>query len=178
MILIAVQVIGFLIAIVIFAIVTPVTEPIDGPWIAVAVALEFSAFYYIGSWFLLKRTPGMIPFHLYIVRAVDGSCVRAAGALVRSVGVLGPLWSWYLLLGFFDRLPVWAFIALLVVAPISTLVLIYIGVDKHKQGFHDKLARTFVIKTRTSTYDCSAAPAASTPLFGRGIAPARSNTLW
>jgi uncharacterized RDD family membrane protein YckC len=101
---------------------------------ALAYALLSSvvfAVYCVLFWTVLGRTPGMAVLGLRVVTG-DG----ASPGLVRSVvRVLAYAISAILLLGF-----------------------AWIAVDRRRQGFHDKIARTFVI------YDRRDAPAADRPV--------------
>jgi uncharacterized RDD family membrane protein YckC len=70
------------------------------------------------SWSFAGRTPGMALFGVRVVR-LDGTPVNPARSVVRALGYIV---SAILMLGF-----------------------IWIAVDRRRQGFHDKLAGTFVI---------------------------------
>jgi uncharacterized RDD family membrane protein YckC len=170
-ILVLLQVMAFL-AMLVIALFWPGQPSLDSNRLALAATLWVSAVYYICFWVLAHRTLGMMPFHLYVVRTLDGGCLRVGWAFVRAPGVVVPAWAFYLAL--FSQNPSDSAIALLLaVWALLTLAQVYIAFDDHKQGLHDKLARTFVIKTRTSGYDCSSAPATATPLFRRGAPAAR-----
>ena len=72
-------------------------------------------------WGLTSQTPGMMALNLRIVRAEDGGPIDLGRAGLRAVGAL---LSWWLLwIGF-----------------------IWEGFDPRKQGWHDKIARTFVVR--------------------------------
>lgn len=80
-----------------------------------------SAVYFVAFWALRGQTPGMMLFGLRIVRAEDGARVDVVTAVIR-----------YLML-------------------IVSFALIFLGVaavafDRHKQGWHDKLVRTVVVR--------------------------------
>jgi uncharacterized RDD family membrane protein YckC len=82
-----------------------------------ALPVVFGA-YCAGFWTLLGRTPGMMLLGLRVV-TVDGDRPGARRSIIRAVGY----WvSAILLLGF-----------------------AWIAVDRRSQGFHDKLAGTFVV---------------------------------
>jgi len=70
------------------------------------------------SWSLAGRTPGMALFGVRVI-CLDGSAPSPVRSVVR---VLGYIVSAILMLGF-----------------------IWIAVDRRRQGFHDKIARTFVV---------------------------------
>lgn len=80
------------------------------------------AVYCAGFWTLLGRTPGMMALGLRVVDA-DGGAPGVYRSVVRALGY----WvSAILLIGF-----------------------AWIAVDRHRQGFHDKLAGTYVVYDRT-----------------------------
>jgi uncharacterized RDD family membrane protein YckC len=77
--------------------------------------------YFIGFWSLRGQTPGMIPFRLRVVRAADCSRPDWIISLLRYVGL------------------------------IISIVVFFLGViwaafDGRKQGWHDKIAGTVVIR--------------------------------
>lgn len=77
--------------------------------------------YCAGFWTLLGRTPGMMVLGLRVV-AADGGAPGARRSVVRALGY----WiSAILLIGF-----------------------IWIAIDRQRQGFHDKLAGTYVVYDR------------------------------
>jgi uncharacterized RDD family membrane protein YckC len=77
--------------------------------------------YFVGFWAWRGQTPGMIPFDMRIVLAADGSKPDWVQMLLRYVGLI-----------------------------ISFLILflgvIWVGFDRRKQGWHDKIARTVVVR--------------------------------
>jgi uncharacterized RDD family membrane protein YckC len=77
--------------------------------------------YFIGFWSLRGQTPGMIPLRLRVVRAADGMRPDWVASLLRYVG---------LILGFAAIL----------------LGVIWVAFDSRRQGWHDKLAGTFVVR--------------------------------
>jgi len=79
--------------------------------------------YFVGSWALFGRTAGMAPFRLRILRATDGSRLGPGRASVRFLGML---------LSFF----------------IFFVGVIWVAADSKKQGWHDKLAGTVVVRPR------------------------------
>lgn len=91
-------------------------------WIAVSgvVSFLFVAGYYIFFWSLIAQTPGKMIMGLRIV-AVDGSPVTVWQSVRRFVGYIVSL---ILFLGY-----------------------IWILVDDRRQGWHDKIASTFVVYT-------------------------------
>ena len=174
MILVLLEAIVFL-AMLTIALIWGGSHIIDVALFALAATLQVSAVYYIGFWVLAHRTLGMMPFNMYVVRTRDGGCLGVGWAFLRAVGVVLPAWAFYLALFAFVEpyQPLLAVIAFLAVWLLLTLAQAYIAFDSRKQALHDKLARTFVIKTRTAAYDCESAPAAATPLFQRGVARPR-----
>jgi len=79
------------------------------------------ALYFVGFWSLATRTPGMMPFHLRVLRAIDGRPIGIGMALVRYIG---------LLISFF----------------VILLGVIWVAIDPRRQGWHDKMAGTFVVQ--------------------------------
>lgn len=82
--------------------------------------LLISTVYFLGAWILFGTTLGMRVFGMRIVKA-DGAKLTPTAAVIRYVGL------------------------------IISFVVIFIGViwvafDKNKQGWHDKMAGTFVVR--------------------------------
>jgi uncharacterized RDD family membrane protein YckC len=81
----------------------------------------FSAVYYVGFWTWRGQTPGMMLFGLRVARETDGSPPGLARSILRYVGYF-----------------------------ISQLVLfigfIWVAFDSRKQGWHDKIAGTVVVR--------------------------------
>ena len=88
---------------------------------ASAIQLLVDLVYFVGFWVWRAQTPGMIPFNLRVVRADNGENIDIARGILRYVGVI-----------------------------ISFLVLflgvIWVAFDARKQGWHDKLAGTVVVR--------------------------------
>jgi uncharacterized RDD family membrane protein YckC len=80
-----------------------------------------SLVYFLGFWVWRGQTPGMIPFDLRVVRADNGENIDIGRAILRYVGVII------------------SFIVLL-------LGVIWVAFDARKQGWHDKLAGTVVVR--------------------------------
>jgi len=77
--------------------------------------------YIIGFWGARGQTPGMMAFNLRIVRAENGAPIDFGKAVIRYVGYI--------------------------IASIPFgLGLIWAGFDARKQGWHDKIANTFVVR--------------------------------
>jgi uncharacterized RDD family membrane protein YckC len=77
--------------------------------------------YFVGFWVWRAQTPGMIPFNLRVVRADNGENIDIGRAILRYVGVII------------------SFLVLL-------LGVIWVAFDARKQGWHDKLANTVVVR--------------------------------
>jgi uncharacterized RDD family membrane protein YckC len=77
--------------------------------------------YFVGFWSLRGQTPGMIPFNMRIVMADDGSKPDWVRMLLRYVG-------------------------LLIGIVVFFLGVIWAGFDRRKQGWHDKMAGTVVVR--------------------------------
>jgi uncharacterized RDD family membrane protein YckC len=86
-----------------------------------ALGTLFGLVYFVGFWGWRGQTPGMMAFNMRVVRAEDGGGVDWVRALLRYVGL------------------------------IISFVVILIGViwaafDDRKQGWHDKIAGTLVVR--------------------------------
>jgi uncharacterized RDD family membrane protein YckC len=79
------------------------------------------ALYFIGFWSARSQTPGMMALNLRIVRVQDGGPLDAGRAAIRYVG--------YLISGF-----------------VLCLGFLWVAFDPRKQGWHDKIAQTFVVR--------------------------------
>jgi uncharacterized RDD family membrane protein YckC len=77
--------------------------------------------YFAGLWALRGQTIGMAPFGLRVVRASDGARIGPGRAIGRFAG---------LILSFFVLL----------------IGVVWVAADSRKQGWHDKLARTVVVR--------------------------------
>jgi uncharacterized RDD family membrane protein YckC len=89
--------------------------------------------YFCGLWLLAGQTVGMAPFGLRVVRQSDGSRLGPGRAIGRFFGLL------------------LSFAALLI-------GVIWVAADRNKQGWHDKLARTVVVRNARGTSTDVAAP--------------------
>jgi uncharacterized RDD family membrane protein YckC len=78
-------------------------------------------FYFVGFWAWRGQTPGMIPFRLRVVKASDGSKPDWVVGLLRYVGLI---------------------ISIIVIF----IGLIWAAFDSRKQGWHDKIAGTLVVR--------------------------------
>jgi uncharacterized RDD family membrane protein YckC len=77
--------------------------------------------YFIGFWSLRGQTPGMIPLRLRVVKAADGTRPDWVTGLLRYVG-------------------------LIISFAVILLGVIWVAFDARKQGWHDKIASTFVVR--------------------------------
>jgi uncharacterized RDD family membrane protein YckC len=77
--------------------------------------------YFVGFWTLRAQTPGMIVFNMRVVRADNGQKIDVARAFLRYVGLI---------------------ISFIVIF----LGVIWVAFDSRKQGWHDKLAGTLVVR--------------------------------
>ena len=81
----------------------------------------FPVVYFIGFWTWLGRTPGLMLFGLRVAKEADGTPPGFARSVLRYVGYV---LSWIaLFIGF-----------------------IWVAFDSRKQGWHDKIAGTFVVR--------------------------------
>ena len=76
--------------------------------------------YFIGFWVWRGQTPGKMVLRIKIVRT-DGTNITLSAALLRYLGYM-------------------------VSAAIFFIGFIWIAFDRHKQGLHDKMADTYVVK--------------------------------
>ncbi|HEY7968877.1 MAG TPA: RDD family protein [Candidatus Limnocylindrales bacterium] len=79
--------------------------------------------YFVGLWAWRGQTVGMMPFGLHVVRTVDGARPDIVQAFLRYVG-------------------------LIISFAVLLLGVIWVAFDGQKQGWHDKLARTVVVRRR------------------------------
>jgi uncharacterized RDD family membrane protein YckC len=77
--------------------------------------------YFVGMWAWRGQTLGMMPFNLKVLRADDGGPVDIVRALLRYVGL------------------VISFVVILI-------GVIWVAFDSRKQGWHDKMASTVVVR--------------------------------
>jgi uncharacterized RDD family membrane protein YckC len=86
-----------------------------------ALGFLIDLLYFVGFWAWRGQSPGMIPFNMRIVMADDGSKVDVVRCLLRYVG-------------------------LIISFVILFLGVIWVGFDRRKQGWHDKIAGTVVVR--------------------------------
>jgi uncharacterized RDD family membrane protein YckC len=86
-----------------------------------ALSTLIGLLYFIGFWAWRGQTVGMMPFNMQVVSVADGKKIDAVRGLLRYVGYI--ISAIPLLLGF-----IWA------------------AFDSRKQGWHDKIASTVVIR--------------------------------
>ncbi len=106
----------------------PPTPPPTDPPPGISINFQFNALgtlfglvYFVGFWAWRGQTPGMIPFRMRIVRAADGSRPDWVIALLRYVG-------------------------LIISIVVFLLGVIWAAFDGRKQGWHDKIAGTLVVR--------------------------------
>lgn len=88
-----------------------------------SVAQLFPIVYFIGFWTWRGQTPGMMLFGMHVVRDADGSPPGFGRSILRYVGYF--VSSLLLFIGF-----------------------IWVAFDRKKQGWHDKIAGTVVVRTQ------------------------------
>ena len=100
------------------------TAVMDGIYPTFWLLQLFPVAYFIGFWTWLGKTPGMMLFGLRVARETDGSKPSLGRSFLRYVGY----WlSWIaLFIGF-----------------------IWVAFDSRKQGWHDKIAGTVVVRQST-----------------------------
>jgi uncharacterized RDD family membrane protein YckC len=86
-----------------------------------AIGLLIDLVYFVGFWTWRGQSPGMIPFNMRIVLAADGGKVDVVRSLLRYVG-------------------------LIISIVILFLGVIWVAFDRRKQGWHDKIAGTVVVR--------------------------------
>jgi len=86
-----------------------------------SIGLLINLVYFVGFWAWRGQSPGMIPFNMRIAMADDGARVDVVRCLLRYVG-------------------------LLISFSILFLGVIWVGFDQRKQGWHDKIAGTVVVR--------------------------------
>jgi uncharacterized RDD family membrane protein YckC len=130
-----VRVLAFILDAIILGVLTSAIAPLSGTGTMVqvqggvfeinyganAVGTLVGLLYFIGFWVWRGQTPGMMPFNMRVVRADTGEQVDWVRGLLRYVGLL------------------------------ISFVVIFIGViwaafDSRKQGWHDKIANTVVVR--------------------------------
>ena len=94
---------------------------VDVNYGANAVGGLIGLLYFVGFWTWRGQTIGMIPFNLSVVTVEDGSRPDVVRSFLRYVG-------------------------LIISFAIILLGVIWVAFDAQKQGWHDKLARTLVVR--------------------------------
>ena len=132
-----VRFLAFLIDGILLGIVTAALAPVWGPAFTVtgtgtATAIQMNAqanaigtlvglIYFAGMWSWRGQTIGMMPFNMKVVGVADGKSIDIFRGLLRYVGFI--------------------------IAAIPLLIgLIWAAFDSRKQGWHDKIAGTFVVR--------------------------------
>ncbi|HEY6608887.1 MAG TPA: RDD family protein, partial [Candidatus Limnocylindria bacterium] len=86
-----------------------------------ALSSLFGLVYFVGFWAFRGQTPGQIPFRMRVVRVSDGTRPDVVIALLRYVG-------------------------LIISFAVLLLGVIWVAFDGRKQGWHDKIASTLVVR--------------------------------
>ena len=89
--------------------------------LVVLLAILLLVFGYFPFWWARGATPGMMPFRMRVVRTEDGSRIGIGRAILRYLGFL-------------------------VAGSFMYIGLIWAAFDERKQGWHDKIADTYVIR--------------------------------
>ena len=130
-----VRVVAFILDAIVLGVITAALAPLIGGgsvvtiedgtysvnYAANAVGLLVDLVYFVGFWTWRGQSPGMIPFNMQVVLAADGSRIDFVRALLRYVGLII------------------SFVVLL-------LGVIWVAFDRRKQGWHDKIAGTVVVR--------------------------------
>ncbi len=117
--------------------------------IAAVLSLVISAVYFVYTWTTMKASPGQRMLGLMVVNEADGSALTQNQAIMRWALLSGP---WILSL-VFQQVYGGAILGLLVsLAGLGwTIYLLYTTAnDPKRQGFHDKYAKTVVVKPVTT----------------------------
>jgi uncharacterized RDD family membrane protein YckC len=86
-----------------------------------AVGTLIGLVYFVGFWSWRGQTVGMMPFQLWVVRVQDGARPDVVQAFLRYVG-------------------------LIISFAVILLGVIWVAFDSRKQGWHDKMAQTLVVR--------------------------------
>lgn len=118
---------------IVLGVITAALAPIWGPQVTVtgtqftvnaqanAISTLLGLVYFIGFWAWRGQTVGMMPFNMRVVGVADGKKIDAVRGLLRYVGII------------------------ISIIPLF-LGLIWAAFDARKQGWHDKIAGTVVIR--------------------------------
>jgi uncharacterized RDD family membrane protein YckC len=97
------------------------TRPEEMDFTGSGISLLVGLVYFVAFWSWRGQTPGMMPFNMTVVRADDGGKIDWVRALLRYVGLI---------------------ISFLVIF----IGVIWVAFDSRKQGWHDKIAGTVVVR--------------------------------
>ncbi len=86
-----------------------------------ALSTLFGVAYFVGFWGWRGQTPGMMAFNMRVVRADDGGTIDWVRALLRYIG-------------------------LIISFAVILIGVIWAAFDSRKQGWHDKIASTVVVR--------------------------------
>jgi uncharacterized RDD family membrane protein YckC len=129
-----IRVVAFILDAIVLSVIAAALGPFAGTGTVVQTGTQFTVnyqasglqtllglVYFIGFWAWRGQTPGMIPFNLRVVMADTGQKPDIVHGLLRYVGLI---------------------ISFLVIF----LGVIWVAFDARKQGWHDKIASTVVIR--------------------------------
>lgn len=99
---------------------TVTTSSVNGAWELFSFLLQ--AIYFIGFWTLNNgKSPGMMALKLRVLRAADGKPIGLGQAVIRYIGMLISFW-------------------------VIFIGVVWVAFDPRRQGWHDKMAGTFVVQ--------------------------------
>jgi hypothetical protein len=124
--------------------------------------------YYVLFMALLGRTPGMVPWHLFLVRQKDGRCVSLPRTLAHAVGWIVPFFAVVVIIGHAPHVG-WVDVALAVAAAVCIAGALGAAVGVQPRSLFDWMTDTILIETRSPLYDCHCAPDRFTPALGEGL---------
>ncbi|MFC2059814.1 RDD family protein [Chloroflexota bacterium] len=142
-----------------------ITNPTDGQavFLVYFVWLIASSIYVLGFWTWRGQTPGKMVMRIKIMRS-DGRPFGISKVILRFIGYIAPAIIMLILFIFvatvFRGIPGLKELrgpSVLVVPYLASILVILlpywltIALDSKKQGFHDKIAKTYVIKTQRAT---------------------------
>lgn len=128
-----VRTLALILDVIVLVVITSALSPLWGPQITVTgttVTIHASAnafgtliglVYFIGFWAWRGQTVGMIPFGMQVVGVADGKKIDVVRGVLRYVGIIISVIPFF-------------------------LGLIWAAFDSRKQGWHDKIAATVVIR--------------------------------
>ncbi|MFC1981516.1 RDD family protein [Chloroflexota bacterium] len=119
-----------------------------------------SAIYLVGFWTWRGQTPGKIVIRIVIVKS-DGGCIDIGRAILRYIGyvvlviialiLMIPVFfafRWMLGLSELRGISMWVGTSLVPILVVLIPYWLTIALDRKKQGLHDKIAKTYVVKAQ------------------------------